>query len=381
MDKNTFNLLIFLMPLGAGGISLIPFSFLQYTFFNGNGLVTLSDISFSTLPFLHSLLFYFLFFIMIIFTIIHLVLTVILTKHLITWIKEKNYLNILYNPLINSSLLAPFISIIMSLNVFIGPIRFFIPSLSNNLQSFMFPALILWGIIWLFLMYLDLKLLSISFSHNFDISKINFGWLLHSFALGMLSVTGSGIAALSKNVDIAHVAAFMSLISASLGVFLLVVKLITLFKSHFEAKGLPEKEFLPSFLIVIPNITLFAITFFRLGHYLEHIFNFNLGPYFLVVILLSFVFEIWYLVFGLFLLKDYFKYHFFKDNFHISQWGLICPIVAFAILGSFLYKVYIYSNILYLVIILVILIAISLFLLLFLRQLKYDRYSLSMKNT
>ncbi|MDD3178065.1 MAG: hypothetical protein PHR26_00940 [Candidatus ainarchaeum sp.] len=374
MNYKNFNPLLFLMSLGAGGISIIPFAFLQYTFFSSKGLVTLSDVLSSSLSMSQLVLFNFLFIVMIVFGLLHLILSVILIKHLIKWIKEGRYKEMLNNPLKNSALLAPFISIIMTLNVFIGPIRFFINPISNNLQSLMIYALIFWGLIWLFLMYLDLKLISISFLKDFDVSKINFGWLLHSFALGMASVTGSGIAALSQNILIAHIAAFLSTISLSLGLFLLIVKLITLFKFHFESKGLPDKQFLPSFLIVIPNVTLFAITLFRLGHYLEHAFSFSLGAYFLVVILLSFVFEIWYFGFSLFLLKDYFKKHFFKKEFYISQWGLVCPVVAFAVLGSFLYKVFVPNIILYIVIIVVLIISVVLFFILFIRQLKCSNF-------
>jgi len=374
MNSENFNPLIFLMSLGAGGIAVIPFAFLQYTFFTGKGLVNLAHISFSSISFSFSILVYFLFLVMILFSVIHLVLSYILFKNLFKWIKENKHLSLIGDPLKNSSLLAPFISIFMTLNVFIGPIRFFIPSIYNNLQILMLPALIVWGIIWLFLMYFDLRLLAISFSREFDVSKINFGWLLHSFALGMASVTGAGIAALSNNHFISNTAAFMALISASMGVFLLVVKLITLFKSHFASKGLPEIQFLPSLLIVIPNITLFAITFFRLGYYLEHVFNYDLGAFFLIVIVFSFVFEIWYFAFGLFLLKDYFYKHFFKKEFYVSQWGLVCPFVAFSVLGSFVYSVFSQSVVLYIIIILFLVISITLFFILFLRQLKCSNY-------
>ena len=50
------------------------------------------------------------------------------------------------------------------------------------------------------------------------------------------------------------------------------------------------------------------------------------------------------------MLKDYFKKHFFRKEFYVSQWGLICPVVAYAVLGSFVYKVFVQSPILYLTI-------------------------------
>jgi hypothetical protein len=207
--------------------------------------------------------------------------------------KTNDYKELLDNPLQNSAILTPFISIAMTMNVFIGPVRYFIPSFAANLQTFMFPALIFWAAIWLVLIITVIKLLKSSFVQNFDVSKISFGWLLHPFALGMVTVTGTGIAALAKNPEIAHAAAFMSLISGTMGMFLFIVKLISIFKSHFAATSLPEKQFLPGVLIVVPNITLYAISFFRLGHYLEHHHAAEMGPYFLIITVTAFAFEIW----------------------------------------------------------------------------------------
>jgi len=162
----------------------------------------------------------------------------------------------------------------------------------------------------------------------------------------MLTVVGTGIAAMSSDALIADTAAFLSLISGSMGLFLLLVKMVVLFESHFKAQELPEKKFLPSFLIVIPNITLYTLSAFRLGHFLEQHHGFHLGAYFYLVLGFSFAFEIWYLIFGLVLLRDYFKQHHFND-FYLSQWSFICPFVAFAVLGSFVYAVVFSSFLIY----------------------------------
>lgn len=45
-----FSPLIFLASLGAGGIAVMPFAFLQYTFSHGPGLVKIADIGHGTLP-------------------------------------------------------------------------------------------------------------------------------------------------------------------------------------------------------------------------------------------------------------------------------------------------------------------------------------------
>jgi len=364
-----FDPLIFLMSLGAGGISVIPFAFFQYTFEHGKGLIQLSQIDHSVLPFFDDVLFRSLEGVMIVFSLIHIVLSLILAVHLIKW-KKEDYLELEANPLKNSALLAPFISLVMTMNVFIGPVRFFIPLFADNLQMMMLPALIAWAAIWLVLMLKVISLLKISFEKSFDVNKISFGWLLYPFALGMLTVTGTGIAALAADSSIAHSAAFLSIVSGTMGAFLLIVKLVAIFKSHFASTEMPAKQFLPSFLIVVPNITLYAISAFRLGHYVEHQFGEHLGIFFMAVMTIAFAIEVWYLLFGLSMLKDYFKKHFFKKEFYVTQWGLVCPVVAFAVLGSFVYNVFIPSPLIYGTVLMSLFVAIVLFFLLLARQLK-----------
>jgi len=367
--KKEFSPLVFLASLGAGGIAVMPFVLMQYTIEHGKGLITRSQLWENEFTNFMAGYFYSLEFVMIIFSILHFILSIWFGIQLYKWIKNGNLKPLVNNPLKNTSILAPFISLLMTMNLFIGPIRYFLPVMSDNFQSLFLPAMIFWSILFILILYTEIKLLAVSFIKGFDIEKIHFGWLLHPFLLGMLSTVGTGIAAMSKDSSIANTAAFLSLISLSMGLFLFLVKLIVLFKSHFAKQGLPEKQFLPSFLIVIPNVTLFAISFFRLGHYLEAHHGFHLDYYFYIVIGISFAFEIWYLLFGLCLLKDYFKNNHFKD-FYVTQWGFICPLVAFVVLGAFAYNTVIQSKILYGIFVITIIFTILLYFELLIKHIK-----------
>ncbi len=367
MNKKLFSPLIFLASLGAGGISVIPFAFFNYTIPHGKGLIYISTMPYGDISFWQTLLYRIMEGGMIVFALLHIILSVVFFIGLWGYLKTDKYKDLIKNPLENSAILAPFISITMTLNMFIGPIRYFLPAFAENLQIFMVPALVVWAVIWAYSLVVVVRLLKISFVSDFDVNKISFGWLLYPFVLAMVTVTGTGIAAIAHNSDVANVAAFMSLISGTMGMFLFAVKLMSIFKSHFAATSLPEKQFLPSFLIVIPNITLYAISIFRFGHYLEHHYGAELGVYFMVVTVTAFAFEVWYMFFGLSLLKDYFKRHFFRE-FHVTQWGLICPLVAFAVLGIFVHKVFVQSTILYIVILLATLISALAFFALLIKQ-------------
>lgn len=371
MKKEKFSPLMFLAALGAGGISVIPFALLQYTFPHGKGLIKIADLQHATMGLWENLFFRSLEGIMIVFATIHIVLSVVFFKKLFEFVKSKGYAEFILDPLKNSAILAPFISIAMTMNVMIGPVRFFFESFSSNLQSMMLPALITLLVIAFFLVKMEIFLLKTSFEKGFDMNKITFGWLLHPFALGMTTVTATGIAAMAKSPNIAHAAAFLAFTLGSMGLFLLVVKTISVFQKHFASKeGLGHKHFLPSFLIVVPNITLYAISAFRIGHYLENQLAFHLDSYFVLIMTIAFAFETWYLLFGLALLKDYFKKSYFQKEYYASQWGLICPFVAYAVLASFVFSLFVQSFVFYGLALVSMIVAILLYIDLLARHLK-----------
>lgn len=340
MKNHAFNPLIFLASLGAGGIAVSPFVYFQYTKPHGKGLITLNELLSGNYSSFESSLFFLLMAIMVIFTALHFFLTFKYLGQLFPWLKTRSYKELIGDPLKNSAILAPFISIAMSMNIVIAVIRFFVLAISANFQMLMLPALVFWLIIWGLLMRAEITLLKISFAKEFDINKISFGWLLHPFALSMVSVTGMGIAAMAKNHNIANAAVIPSVISLSMGFFLFIVKLISVFTSHFNQKGVPERQFLPSFLIVVPITTLFAISFFRLAHYMEHNFGYHFSSLYTWIILIGFAFETWYLMFGISMLKDYFRRDFFRKEYYVTLWAFICPFVAYSVLTSFLYHTF-----------------------------------------
>jgi hypothetical protein len=333
-----FNPLTFLASLGAGGISVAPFVYFQYVQPHGKGLTTFNEMMSNAGTALGEAGVYFMASIMVVFALIHFGLTIKLLADLFAWRKTDDYKSYMKDPQRNTTIMAAFTSFAMTFNVFIGVVRFFVPAFQQNFQAMMLPALIAWGILWLLLMSTEIKILKTAFEKDFNISQISFGWLMQPFALGMITVSGTGIAAMAHNADVANIAAFMSMISGTMGIFLFIVKLVSVFQSHFVTTGIPERQFLPSFLIVIPITTLYAISLFRFGHYLEHQFDFSLSAYYTIVVALPFAFQTWYFGFGLTMLRDYFKKDFFKKEYYVTLWAFICPFVGYAVLGNFFHK-------------------------------------------
>ena len=347
MEKKEFYPLQFLSAVGAGGISIIPFAFLQYTYYSGPGLISFNGIQFDGLSPFQSVLFPLLMGIMLLFGTVHLILSAQLFTRLFRWMRSPAYYQLKEDSLHNTTLVTPFISIGMTFNVFIAVVRFFVPLFHNHFQLLMAPALTLWSILWAAIIVKETGMLMSLFSRNFSLDKINFSWLLHPFALAMTTVTGTGLAAMANSPVISGIAAFLSFLSGSQTVFLFGLFFYHALKNQFNSESLPAPKGMPALLSPVPITTLLSISGFRLVHYFEKQFEFHMHWLAVLIVLGGFVFEFWYLGFGLSVMKEYFSRELNTGKFYTETWSLICPFVAFAVLGTFLYKIFIPNTGLY----------------------------------
>ena len=320
-----FTPLKFQIPLAAGGIALMAFNYLQFAVPHGKGLITQSDIPWTGLTTVQTSMFLLLAVIMLVFSVINLGATAYYLKQIIQWIANKpEYQEFINGPPTKSiAVFVPVASLSMTANVILAPLAFFVPQLSSNLQALMLPGLIFFGLLWLIVFRLEFSVLKTWLSHPLDASQLNFIWLLDVFAFGLVSLTGTGIAALSNSEVIASTAAFASLFTLSLGFFLLVTKLAYLIFLQIKAHKLPENPILPAFFLVIPITCLYGYSFYRITQYLEKIFSFDIKVLSFFFINFSYVVTIGWGIFCLYLLSNYFKRDFLKSNFYPTQWGLI----------------------------------------------------------
>jgi len=369
--KNKFNPLLFLASLGAGGIAVSGFILIQYGgLFNGKGLAVFKSVVQTPLSIT-------LEFIMVFFAILHMILTVLFLNAYFAWRKTEVFKTFSENPLVNSGLMAPLVSLVMSMNIVIAVVRYFMPAVSDNFQAIMAPAFVGYVALWFITVFTVLSLLKKSFIRSFDVDKIHFGWLLQPFALAMVTVTGTGFAALAKNSgeitynsDIAGFAAFLALISGSMAVFLTYIKVASIFKKHLHREGPLENHFMPTYLIVLPIITLIGISVFRFGHYLNHLYHAPILFSIAKLILISlYAFQLWYFAFGLMMLKGYWG-GYFKEKFHVSQWGLVCPFVAVSALSTFVFKAFFSNQIFFYAIFCLLIVTIVLYMFLLKRQIR-----------
>jgi len=341
-----FNMLWFIMALGFGGTSVAGFAFLNNTVTRDGvykGMLYLGKINefVADMSGLYGAITNYLIVHMVIFGLMHLAALFGCTVLYIQWRRNypEKYSSLLNDTTRNSVLIAPVLAYGMAFNVFLVLGYVFVDWMRINMQLIMPYATFGYGLIWVWTMVVAIRLQAIALEKGFDLSKMHFGWLLIPFALGMTTVTGTGIAYLAHGA-LADIVFFLSIVSFTMAVFLLVVKVFSLFKSHYSV-GLPEKiEFLPAFFVVMPIITLLTISMLRYGYYFQHKFDTQLpSAAFAFIVSAGFGLMTWYMLLGLFMLRSYLKNYLFNTKyFDESQWGLICPMVAYAVLSTFVFK-------------------------------------------
>ena len=320
-----FAPLKFQIPLAAGGIALMAFNFLQFAVPHDQGLVRFSDIAWAGLSSAQVGLYLPLIAIMLIFSGISLGSTAVYLKQLGKWLSDKaEYLDFINSPPTKSiGVFAPVGSLSMTANVVLAPLAFFVPLLSANLQAMMLPGLIFFGLLCLALFRLELRLLKTWLRQPLDPTGPNFIWLTDVFAFGLVSLTGSGVAALSDNPVIASLAAGASLLTLGCGFLLLVAKLAYLVSHQMRTKKLPGKPILPAYFILIPITCLYGFSFHRIMLYLQTYYSFDLSWLSFLVMNISYVCTLSWGVFCLYLLGSYFKNDFLKSDFAPTQWGIV----------------------------------------------------------
>lgn len=336
-NKNVenFNPVLFLMSLGAGGLAISLWAFLMFTIEHGKGMIHTGQVheiaGGSSIIYLYMGIEI----LAAIMGIIHFITLFWLLGKFFKWKKTSAYQKYMENPLVNNSIMAVFLTIDMAFNVVFALGNHFILKNGEWFQLVMGPALIGWAILYAFAIGFSIKVLKIAFTKEFDMDKMHFGFLIHPFALAMIGVTGFGIAAFAQNFVISSIAFFMSLVPFAVAIMLTIVKLVAMFLHHFK-NNLPDRNFLPSTLIVMPIFMLSFVSLFRMGHYINHQFGIEISPaYYIMITVIPFAFLNWYAIFGIALIKDYFKN--FKD-FNVSQWAFICPIAAYVVIGFFANK-------------------------------------------
>lgn len=320
-----FHHLLFQASLAAGGVALMPFNYLQYGVDHGKGLVTWVNMPWTTMTGIQYALYVPLVAAMLAFTVLHFELTGYFLRRLAAWLRQPGayggFINVPHKNQ-NAGIFAIVAALAMTANVVWGPLGFFVPWVSQDLQAWMLPSLVFFSILWVALLFWEAKALRTWFATGVDRTQFNFIWLLDVFAFALVSLAGSGIVAISKDPSIQMVAAVATIVTLVFGLLWLLYKLVYLIYTHAKAGKLPDSPLLPAFFLVIPIACLFGLAAYRLVNYLQPQLTVNLPDSTALVVLSYGLTIVWGLV-TLYLIRDYFMTYFRRSDFAPPQWGLV----------------------------------------------------------
>ncbi|ADH86304.1 conserved hypothetical protein [Desulfurivibrio alkaliphilus AHT 2] len=318
-----FSPLQFQISVAAGGAALMPFVLLQFAVPHGEGLITMAAMPWEQLSAVENFFYGPLVGVMLLFVVIHLLLTLFYLKGLAGMMAQREQFSAFINdPKVHIAIFSPIASLAMTANVVWGPLAFFVPNMGATLQGLMLPSLFFFALLWLALLGFEAKVLKIWLTQPVEPSKLNFAWLLDIFAFGLVSLTGSGIAAIATDPAVAAAAAFAAFFTIGAGIFIFLLKIVVLLYGQLKAQRLPGDPIQPAFFLVIPILCLFGISLFRIMAYLQNHFGFAAEPASFLVLNFAYAAAVAWAVFGLYLLADYFR-KFGRQKYSPAQWGIV----------------------------------------------------------
>ncbi|MBN1468904.1 MAG: hypothetical protein JW924_09275 [Fusobacteriaceae bacterium] len=339
--KGSYDPLYFLSSLGNGGLVITFFMYLMFMIKHPNTpLPTFEDIS-SVI--LNGNKFTAVLTIVVLSAIIYFAIANI--KFLIWNIKEyfkfrkTNMFKVLKTSNSEVSLMAIPLSLAMTVNIIIITAVVFIPNLWLYVE-YLFPfAVIIFSFIGIYALKIFSEYVSriiVNGDFNFDKNN-NLGQMISAFSFMMIAAGFSSPAAMSTLKSVSSISTILSIFFTSIALSIILIKLIIGVKSILQ-KGI-DKEGAPSFLIIIPIFTIFGIIIVRLVSGISHTFlHHNPNPLIMFValgIIASIQIIIAYVGYKVIKKTKYFDEFIYGEKHSSGSYSLICPGVAFMVLGMF----------------------------------------------
>lgn len=237
------------------------------------------------------------------------------------------------------SLMAIPLTFAMSINVIFVLGAVFVPGLWNYVEL-LFPfALLGFFTVGIFALKIFTDYAArIIMTGNFDFAgNNNLSQMLSSFTFAMIAVGFAAPGAMSQVRNVSVLGIFMALFFGGFSLTLMFITLVLGLKSVLK-QGI-SKEGSPSLWIIIPILTLLGITFVRLASGISHnLLHTSPSPVLMFVILSILVsLQVIAGVMGYTILNKlgYFKEYIGGDKKSPGSYALICPGVAFFVLGMF----------------------------------------------
>ncbi len=337
---DTFNPLYFLSALGAGGLSVSFFIYLQFMVpHKGTPMVTFNHLidSFGQGSVFTKVGIILAISGLIAFALLHIRL---LIWNFIEYNKFKHspsYISMKDSPAAISFMAIP-LTLSMTINVFLVLGAVLIPDLWANIE-YLFPLTLLgFGAVGFYALSIFGRYMVRVFAvgdANF-VNTNNLSNMLSIFTFAMIAVGFAAPGAMSHTIQVNSIGIFMGILFLSLSVILAIVKYTLGFRSIIE-KGIAV-EGSPTLWVVIPFLTLIGIAAIRLMFGLDHHYGDPVSNASLFVVTAGIVaMQILNGAVGYGVMKKigYFKDYVGGKKKSPGSLSLICPGVAFVVFGMF----------------------------------------------
>ncbi len=309
----------------------MPFVLMQFTFPHTEKLISVNDMA-STLD----LATMFLVAIMLLSTLLHFFLMAKLSMEFVQWVRHGDRLRaFLSDAALNVGIFSPIVALGMTVNVFLGPVAFFLPEFSKAV-----PTLVGYGIYPYTALFLVLMAISVILGKTWlfrDGKSVtfNYSWLLDVFAWGMVALAGSGITMAASDPVIATVASVLTLAAISIGLFIYGAKGTYLLVTQMASGATPAEPLKPAHFVVIPINCLFAISIYKVAGYTGQSLGIDISSLAFASVMILFALAFFWLSLCAFAFRDWFRHQFPRPEFYPSQWGLVCVLVGLEVLAVY----------------------------------------------
>lgn len=333
----------FQSALASGGVALMPFVLMQFTFPRNGKLISMNDMVSAFDPAA-----LFLVGVMLVASALHFFLIVKMSLEFIRWSRSGNEMAaFLDDPAMNVGIFSPIVALGMTINVLLGPVAFFFPEFSHAVPDLLGYGIYPYALLFLALVYVSVRIGKTWLFRDGKSVSFNYNWMLDVFAWGMVALAGAGVTMTATAPQVTAAGSVLTLCAISIGLFLYGIKGMYLMLAQMTHGNTPAEPLKPAHFIVVPINCLFAISIFKVAGYTKPALGIDITSLAFASVVILFALSLFWIVLCTIAFRDWFRYQFPKPDFYPSQWGLVCVLVGLEVLAIYSHVSY-YPSMLFL---------------------------------
>lgn len=332
----------FQSALASGGLALMPFVLMQFTFPHSGKLISIDDLTGA-----FDLATLFLVAVMLISSAMHFFLIAKMSLEFLQWLRSGDDMKtFLADPGMNVGIFSPIVAFGMTVNVLLGPVAFFFPGFSQAVPGLLSYGIYPYALLFVVLVYVSVDVAKTWLFRDGKSMAFNYNWLLDVFAWGMIALAGAGVTMTAIDQQVAMVGSILTLCAISIGLFIYGIKGMYLIVAQMMNGTNPAEPLKPAHFIVVPINCLFAISIYKIAEYTDGTLGIDITALAFASVVILFALSLFWIVLCTIAFKDWFRYQFPKPEFYPAQWGLVCVLVGLEVLAIYSHVSYYQSMLL-----------------------------------